>query len=70
MGRFYWNNGDIYEGEWSRNKTHGKGTFYHNQSGETIEAEWRKGELTKNDIMDTMIIINKKGKIIPKSQYF
>ena len=37
----YYENGDIYEGEWIDDKANGKGIYIHAQGGK-YEGEWRE----------------------------
>lgn len=37
-------NGDIYEGEWKRDKKEGKGEFF-DSNGNKYEGEWKNDEL-------------------------
>lgn len=36
--------GDIYTGEWVKNKMHGKGSWFDAVTGKTLEAVWEQGQ--------------------------
>ena len=42
QGKFIFNDGDVYEGEWSYNRQHGKGV-YTGAEGQTYNGEWVEG---------------------------
>ena len=53
-GKYYYKNGDIYEGDWKMNKREGKGKFYVKESdviieGDFVKDEVKNGKLTDND---------------------
>ena len=41
IGKMYFKDGDVYEGEWLFDKFHGKGIF--TQKGNVFEGIWNKG---------------------------
>lgn len=43
MGRFEWQDGRKYIGEWKSGKQHGKGVYV-NQKGEEKKGEWVEGK--------------------------
>ena len=46
-GIMYWNNGDIYEGDWKNDKREGKGIMYYN-NGKKKEGIWKNDKQEKN----------------------
>ena len=52
-GFYYYNNGDIYEGDWDENKRHGKGLFTTRRNGETCKGEFVKDEFTTGVYIDS-----------------
>ena len=42
-GIYYWNNGDIYEGDWINDKSEGKGIYYFND-GDRYEGDFKNGK--------------------------
>jgi hypothetical protein len=41
-GKFIWNNGEVYEGDWKDGKKHGQG-IWRSPKGDSYEGEWEKG---------------------------
>jgi len=37
-------NGNVYDGEWARDRKHGKGKYVYFSTDETYEGDWREGE--------------------------
>ena len=49
-GIMYWNNGDIYEGDWKNDKREGKGIMF-KKNGDIYEGEWKNGLYEGKGIM-------------------
>jgi len=45
FGKFFWNNGNLYDGMWLHNKQHGRGSFYYAKSKESFVGLWQKGKI-------------------------
>lgn len=44
MNRYYYVNGNFYQGEWRDDKKDGRGIYQYNITGEKYEGEWKGGE--------------------------
>ena len=64
QGKYFWDNGDLYDGQWSNNMINGRGSFHYEKSGETYVGDWIFGKISKD-----FHIIDKYGKIIPQDRY-
>jgi len=39
-GRFYYQDGGLYDGEWIKNKMYGKGVLYYQSGQRAYDGEW------------------------------
>ena len=37
-------NGNVYDGEWARDRKHGRGKYDYFSTDETYDGEWKEGE--------------------------
>ena len=44
FGKFYYNEGSVYEGNWKDNLMHGKGNLYYSNGKLAYEGDWRMDE--------------------------
>lgn len=42
--RYYYLNGNTFEGEWREDRKEGRGVYTYTTTGEKYEGEWRNGE--------------------------
>ena len=63
IGTYYYQNGDVYNGEWKNGKRHGKGIFYNND--DFIDGYWEnnikidnESKKEQNDLIDQNKKIN------------
>lgn len=40
-GKYIFQNGDVYDGNWVDDKKNGRGKYYYASSGDCYEGEWR-----------------------------
>ena len=74
-GIFYFNDGDICEGDWRNGKMEGKGIYYYNKSGNRYESDFRNNKKEGKGIFyynngDREIGDYLNGKKIGKHAYF
>lgn len=50
VGKYYFSNGDIYEGEWKDNKPHGQGVFETEKA--RYKSLWRNGQVVEDPIIE------------------
>ena len=43
-GKYYYLNGNTYEGDWQNDKKHGKGRYVYYSTDEYYDGDWREGE--------------------------
>ena len=43
-GKFFYINGDVYDGEWKADKRHGHGTYTYADTGSRYVGSWRDGQ--------------------------
>jgi hypothetical protein len=67
-GKYFYQNGDLYDGEWFRNFFHGKGTYYQHSSGMTFRGEFEHGKAAKYDT--EFSLINKDGQFLDEMEKF
>jgi hypothetical protein len=60
-GKYFYKNGDLYDGEWLKNTFHGRGTFYEEKSGYTLVACFIHGIC---DSSEPFSIINRDGDFL------
>jgi hypothetical protein len=63
-GKYFWANGDLYDGKWFNDRFHGEGTFYLETSKECFHANWNHGKIIDNP--NEIQIIDRRGKPVPK----
>ena len=56
-GRYFFKNGDFYNGQFLNNDCHGQGIFYYNKSKETFIGYWKHGKAQ----FDQYYILNSQG---------
>ena len=43
-GKYYYINGDIYDGEWQNHVRHGQGVYYYSETGTKYMGTWKEGK--------------------------
>jgi radial spoke head protein 1 len=43
-GKYYYVNGDIYDGEWQRHVRHGQGNYHYKETGSKYVGTWKEGK--------------------------
>ena len=67
-GRYFFINGDLFDGNWKNNTYHGQGTFYEETTGCTVIADFVHGKIPC--YLEKFSVLDEQGKFVRENERY